>query len=76
MRLLKVHFNSLFPDNLYLSSCSNEESTDCSIIKMGQNLADEVSQFINENLLENYIDRISFIGHSLGGVIIRSALQT
>jgi len=76
MRLLRIHFSSLFPENIYLSSCSNEDSADCSIIKMGQNLADEIELFVGENGLDSCIDKISFIGHSLGGVIIRSALQT
>ena len=76
MRLLKIHFSSLYPDNIYLSSCRNEEITDCSISQMGMNLSDEVESFIRDNAIDSCIDRISFIGHSLGGVVIRSALQS
>lgn len=42
---------------------------------MGQKLANEVTTFIYDNCPGNTLGRISFIGHSLGGVIIRSSLR-
>ena len=41
---------------------------------MGERLATEVREFIKDNFPLNTLARISFIGHSLGGVIIRAAL--
>lgn len=38
---------------------------------MGKNLARELMKFLEEN---KNIGRISFIGHSLGGLIIRASL--
>ncbi len=42
---------------------------------MGQKLASEVQTFVCDNCPGTTLGRISFIGHSLGGVIIRTALQ-
>lgn len=42
---------------------------------MGVKLSSEVSLFISENCPSNTLGRISFIGHSLGGLIIRSCLE-
>lgn len=55
----------------FLCSCSNEDSTDGDIQDMGHNLAQEVKNKIAEL---PQVARISFIGHSLGGLIIRAAL--
>lgn len=44
-----------------------------SIEDLGHNLANEVISYIETNF-EN-LDGISFVGHSLGGLIIRSALM-
>ena len=46
---------------------------------MGANLAGEVSKFIKDWCYSKdgktlYMTKISFVGHSLGGLIIRSAL--
>ena len=41
---------------------------------MGLNLSKEVEDYLSE--LGVKVERISFIGHSLGGVIIRSAMHT
>lgn len=41
---------------------------------MGRRLSDEVYRFIRDWCPGNSLARISFIGHSLGGLIIRSAL--
>lgn len=74
-----------------LCARSNEEHSDESIEVMGEKLAEEIVQFCKENypfLLNNSgnknnrksmllgdVGRISFIGHSLGSLIIRKSLE-
>jgi len=41
---------------------------------MGERLANEVNSYIKDYCPGNYMERLSFLGHSLGGVIIRAAL--
>mmetsp|Transcript_7619 Transcript_7619/g.6985 ORF Transcript_7619/g.6985 Transcript_7619/m.6985 type:complete len:90 (+) Transcript_7619:1954-2223(+) len=41
---------------------------------MGYKLAQEVHQYIRESCPGNNLSRLTFIGHSLGGIIIRAAL--
>ena len=41
---------------------------------MGKKLAEEVHQYIRESCPGNQLGRLTFIGHSLGGLIIRAAL--
>lgn len=73
MRLVKNNLSLKYPENHYLMSRNNEEQTDGDISDMGRNLATEVKQYIAEWLSGANI-RLSFIGHSLGGIIIRAAL--
>lgn len=60
-------------------SSSNEGRTEGDISLMGLRLANEVDHHINRNY-GNILScsssglKISFIGHSMGGLIIRSAL--
>ena len=66
----------LFPTAIFLNSQSNEEDTNTSIEDLGHNLANEVIAFIEQQFetIDN-VNRISFVGHSLGGLIIRSSLM-
>ena len=41
---------------------------------MGERLAGEVINYIDEWCPRGKIEKLSFIGHSLGGIIIRAAL--
>lgn len=61
---------------MFLNSSSNEENTNANIEDLGYNLANELNNFISSNYesIEG-LSKISFIGHSLGGVIIRTAIQ-
>lgn len=43
-------------------------------MEMGERLAQEVKQYIISFCPASCLSRISFVGHSLGGLIIRSAL--
>jgi hypothetical protein len=74
MRLFKNNLSVVYPDALFLSSSSNEDCTDGDISVMGKNLATEVQAYLAEWCPGTLLGRISFIGHSLGGVIIRAAL--
>jgi hypothetical protein len=41
---------------------------------MGTKLANEVHQYIREYCPGNQLARITFVGYSLGGLIVRAAL--
>lgn len=41
---------------------------------MGKRLSDEVKDYISEHCQHNTLGRLSFFGHSLGGLKIRAAL--
>ncbi|XP_041433307.1 protein FAM135A [Xenopus laevis] len=56
----------------FLMSCCNEGCTTGDIDKLGSSLLNEILQYITSKKL--IISRISFIGFSLGNLIIRSAL--
>jgi pimeloyl-ACP methyl ester carboxylesterase len=74
MKLFKNNISLLHPDTLFLCACSNEDRTDDDIMVMGQRLANEVKGYINEWVPEKGLGRLSFVGHSMGGLIIRAAL--
>ncbi len=66
---------------------SNDEHSQDSIAQMAKRLAFELSQFVKDKMpallqpisklsnSDSNACRISFIGHSMGGLIIRLALQ-
>ena len=60
----------------YLIASSNERQTDGNIEMMGHRLATEVANKITSLQQDARVVRLSFIGHSLGSVIIRSALTS
>lgn len=61
-------------DTMLMCSSKNEDHTEEDIEKMGKRLADEVVQFIDDWCVQTRPSKISFVGHSLGGLIIRAAL--
>ncbi|CAD8174235.1 unnamed protein product [Paramecium octaurelia] len=73
MRLIKNNLQLQYPNHHYLMSRANEDLTDGNLSDMGQNLAQEVKQYILDWIKNNPF-RISFLGHSMGGVIVRAAL--
>ncbi|OMJ87350.1 hypothetical protein SteCoe_10945 [Stentor coeruleus] len=74
MRKIRSHL-SVFNKNLtVVCAYSNEGKTNGDIQKMGKRLAKEVNIFASENFSNNKLNTISFIGYSLGGIIIRAAL--
>jgi len=74
MRTLKNMIAIAMPEAIFLCASSNEQDSDCDINDQGYKLAQEVFQFIRENCPGNQLSRITFIGHSMGGLIIRCAL--
>eukprot|EP00127_Corallochytrium_limacisporum_P000126 Clim_evm9s5 gene=Clim_evmTU9s5 len=73
LRLLRNHIWLLFPDTQCLMSTCNEKDTGVSIAKLAENLREEIKAFLKEP--EEPITRVSFVGHSLGNIVIRCALS-
>jgi len=81
MRLLRAYALLLFPRAIVLSPQSNEDNSGGSMGPMGQRLAHEVHNFIKHRCDEladpdPNVGRLSFIGHSAGSMIIRTALAS
>eukprot|EP00741_Cyanophora_paradoxa_P017536 tig00020996_g16940.t1 len=57
-----------------MSSANESEKTTGCLRQMGLALAREVHDFVQRNAPQFRLSRLSFVGHSIGGVIIRSAL--
>jgi Putative serine esterase (DUF676) len=74
MRLLKNNLSLNHPEAIFLTSSVNEDQTEGDIFEMGERLANEVKQYIQSFCPISCLAKISFIGHSLGGLIIRAAL--
>lgn len=74
LRLYKNYIAKLFPNSIFLLSNSNKEKKEASILQMGKNLAQEIIDYINTKSKMLNIAKISFIGHSLGGIVIRASL--
>mmetsp|Transcript_13269 Transcript_13269/g.24882 ORF Transcript_13269/g.24882 Transcript_13269/m.24882 type:complete len:678 (-) Transcript_13269:764-2797(-) len=74
MRCIKNQLSVVHPESLFLCSSSNEHSTSNDIVEMGRKLYEEVFYYIDEWCPGYHLKKLSFIGHSLGGLIIRAAL--
>ncbi|XP_031091434.1 protein FAM135B-like isoform X1 [Ipomoea triloba] len=80
LRLVRNQWLLIEPKIHFLMSESNEEKTSGDFREMGLNLAQEVTSYIKKRMdkvtrsgnLESI--KLSFVGHSLGNVIIRAAL--
>lgn len=75
MHMIKGYLNIIYPMTYVYSCKSNENFTDCNIENLGQNLAQEVTHYVAESRVPKYRLKISLVGHSLGGLIIRAALK-
>jgi hypothetical protein len=71
MRILENYFVKIFPHTIFLVSEFNQNMENKRIEDLGRELAREVDTFVSA--FTNY-SKISFVGHSLGGIIIRTAL--
>lgn len=74
MRLLKNNIALLFPEAMFLCSSSNEDHTEGDIGEMGVRLAQEVNNYISQYCPGTSLGKISFITHSMGGLIARASL--
>ena len=74
MRIIKNEIGLINPSIVFLPSAANQDDTGADIIQMGKKLATEVKSYIKEWNNGLIFNKISFIGHSIGGVIIRAAL--
>ncbi|KAH8584559.1 ZW18 protein [Cryptosporidium sp. chipmunk genotype I] len=72
MRNVRNIISLYYPDVLCLLSTCNEDYTDGPIEEMGKRLSDEVIAAISP--FSKSLKKLSFVGHSLGGIIIRAAL--
>lgn len=82
MRHLQNFFRLLFPHLQIYVARSNQDLTYDSIDDMGKRLAEEILTYCKSTLpkllyptRDSPTGRISFIGHSMGGLIIRRALE-
>jgi len=75
VHLLKHAICIANPDALVLASAANERNTEGDLEAMGVKLAEEVKAYLAEWCPGRKLGRLSFIGHSLGGLIVRSALR-
>ena len=73
VKMLQDTISNVYAKGLFLLSRANEGQTNTSIGEMGVRLANEVKGFL-QNSSSIFIDKISFVGHSLGGLIIRASL--
>ncbi|KAF2072780.1 hypothetical protein CYY_005902 [Polysphondylium violaceum] len=75
LRQFKNYFALHFPHFLYLTCSSIQENTLEDIQEMGEKIAAEVQEYLLDNAMAQ-ITKISFLGHSLGGIVVRSALTS
>jgi hypothetical protein len=76
MRLMKNNVALLYPDAIFLCSNSNEDNTEGDMNEMGIRLAQEVVNYICDWCPGSALGRLSFVAHSIGGLIVRAALPT
>lgn len=74
MNMFKNVIELACPGNRVLLSEANEADSNIDIFEMGKNLAKEVTEMIKDYCPGKSLGRLTFIGHSLGGLIIRAAL--
>lgn len=74
MKLLKNSISMVHPEAIFLLSKSNESQTEGNIEEMGVRLAAEVEEFIDQYCPGSSLGRLSFIAHSMGGLIARASL--
>eukprot|EP01102_Stenamoeba_stenopodia_P001605 TRINITY_DN11436_c0_g1_i1.p1 TRINITY_DN11436_c0_g1~~TRINITY_DN11436_c0_g1_i1.p1 ORF type:complete len:771 (-),score=158.33 TRINITY_DN11436_c0_g1_i1:65-2377(-) len=72
LRLYKNHISNVNEDSEFLAITSIEDSTLESIEELGKKVASEILSYLRISPAD--YSKISFIGHSLGGLIIRAAL--
>jgi hypothetical protein len=75
MAFIKKAILMQYPRSIVLCSANNERHTESDIeLVLGPTLAAEVKSFVDGYCPGSLLEKVSFIGHSLGGIIVRAAL--
>ena len=74
MQIIRNSISKHYPSTHVLCSYYNESKTNGNISKMGKRLSNEIKKYISDNFYSESLNSLSFIGYSLGGLIIRSSL--
>ncbi|EZG80086.1 putative serine esterase [Gregarina niphandrodes] len=74
LRIFKNSLQQLYPEHVYLLSAVNENRTDDDIEEQAERLSQEVYKYVTDLCSWANIGRVSFIAHSLGGLIVRAAI--
>ena len=74
MHMLKAYISSIYPKLCILSAKSVEHATDSNILELGRRLAEEVLSYLNRLKIPLHRLKLSFLSHSMGGLVIRAAL--
>jgi pimeloyl-ACP methyl ester carboxylesterase len=74
MQLLVKPLAAVQPDLILYMARSNEEGSDVCILEQGRRLANEVRNFMEMHSLEERLGRLSFVGYSMGGLVVRAAM--
>jgi len=75
MKNMKNNILLIYPDSLVICSNVNERNTSEDIPLMGYRLADEIRRYMKENCPGTMLSKMSFIGYSMGGILIRESLK-
>eukprot|EP00930_Biecheleria_cincta_P039520 TRINITY_DN27166_c0_g1_i1.p1 TRINITY_DN27166_c0_g1~~TRINITY_DN27166_c0_g1_i1.p1 ORF type:complete len:745 (+),score=128.13 TRINITY_DN27166_c0_g1_i1:79-2313(+) len=70
LQLFRNQLHVVFPDAQVFCAMANEDDSECDIRVQGTRLAKEVKAFLSRVKLS----RLSFVAHSMGGVVVRAAL--
>ena len=74
-KLLEEEYSSKTESSYFLSSDANKHSTTDGIEKGALRLWKEIMLIAKDPLYKNHLQKISFIGHSLGGLYARYVLK-
>mmetsp|Transcript_6338 Transcript_6338/g.11014 ORF Transcript_6338/g.11014 Transcript_6338/m.11014 type:complete len:660 (-) Transcript_6338:809-2788(-) len=74
MGLLRNYVALAYPHTIVYSATSNENFSDAPIAEQAERLAKEILNQIDESGYESRLGKISFLGHSMGGIVVRAAL--
>lgn len=70
LQLFRNQLSVAFPDAVLLCATANEADSECDLRVQGARLAQEVKAFLTKFT----VSRLSFVAHSMGGVVVRTAL--
>jgi pimeloyl-ACP methyl ester carboxylesterase len=74
LSLLKNYVQLAYPRTVLFASDINQGNPDAPIEEQAERFAREVLNYIEASGLESRLCKLSFLGHSMGGLVIRAAL--